>query len=84
MFKDLTTPPSSNLQVSQDHGGIGLTSTQYGRLTEIVGANDLAVGITMGAHQSIGFKVYWGDEPARSGWIWAGGGQFQLWVVSAT
>ena len=41
----------------QDYDGVGLTNTQYGRMTEIVGANDLAVGITMGAHQSIGFKV---------------------------
>jgi len=44
------------LQVSQDHGGIGLNNTQYARLVEIVGAHDLGVGITLGAHQSIGFK----------------------------
>ena len=30
---------------------------QYARLTEIVGGNDLGVGIFIGAHQSIGFKV---------------------------
>lgn len=45
------------LQVPQDLGGLGLTNTQYARLVEIVGAHDLAVGITLGAHQSIGFKV---------------------------
>ncbi|KAJ8310973.1 hypothetical protein KUTeg_011474 [Tegillarca granosa] len=28
----------------------------YARLVEIVGAHDLGVGITLGAHQSIGFK----------------------------
>ncbi|GFO48918.1 very long-chain specific acyl-coa dehydrogenase, mitochondrial [Plakobranchus ocellatus] len=44
------------LQVSQDLGGLGLTNTQYARLVEIVGAHDLGVGITLGAHQSIGFK----------------------------
>lgn len=44
------------LQVPQDLGGLGLTNTQYARLVEIVGANDLGVGITLGAHQSIGFK----------------------------
>jgi hypothetical protein len=38
-------------------GGVGLTNTQYARLTEIVGGNDLGVGIFIGAHQSIGFKV---------------------------
>ena len=32
-------------------GGLGLTNTQYARLTEIVGANDLGVGICIGAHQ---------------------------------
>lgn len=44
------------LQVPQELGGLGLTNTQYARLTEIVGGHDLGVGITMGAHQSIGFK----------------------------
>lgn len=45
------------LQVPQDLGGLGLNNTQYARLVEIVGGNDLGVGITLGAHQSIGFKV---------------------------
>lgn len=44
------------LQVPVDLGGVGLTNTQYARLTEIVGGNDLGVGIFIGAHQSIGFK----------------------------
>ncbi|XP_033760175.1 very long-chain specific acyl-CoA dehydrogenase, mitochondrial-like [Pecten maximus] len=44
------------LQVSQELGGLGLTNTQYARLVEIVGSHDLGVGITLGAHQSIGFK----------------------------
>ena len=44
------------LQVPVDYGGVGLTNTQYARLTEIVGGNDLGVGIFIGAHQSIGFK----------------------------
>lgn len=29
------------LQVPQDLGGLGLTNTQYARLVEVVGANDL-------------------------------------------
>lgn len=45
------------LQVPQDLGGLGLNNTQYARLVEIVGGHDLGVGITLGAHQSIGFKV---------------------------
>uniref|UniRef100_A0A8C9WGL6 Very long-chain specific acyl-CoA dehydrogenase, mitochondrial n=1 Tax=Scleropages formosus TaxID=113540 RepID=A0A8C9WGL6_SCLFO len=44
------------LQVPTDLGGLGLTNTQYARLVEIVGMYDLGVGITLGAHQSIGFK----------------------------
>ncbi|XP_017776154.1 PREDICTED: very long-chain specific acyl-CoA dehydrogenase, mitochondrial [Nicrophorus vespilloides] len=44
------------LQVPQDLGGLGLTNTQYARMVEIVGSYDLGVGITLGAHQSIGFK----------------------------
>lgn len=44
------------LQVPQELDGVGLSNTQYGRTTEIVGAHDLGVAITMGAHQSIGFK----------------------------
>lgn len=44
------------LQVPTELGGVGLTNTQYARLTEIVGGNDLGVGIFIGAHQSIGFK----------------------------
>ncbi|XP_078265994.1 very long-chain specific acyl-CoA dehydrogenase, mitochondrial-like [Rhinoraja longicauda] len=44
------------LQIPIEHGGMGLTNTQYGRLVEIVGLHDLGVGITLGAHQSIGFK----------------------------
>uniref|UniRef100_A0A8B9HCA0 Very long-chain specific acyl-CoA dehydrogenase, mitochondrial n=1 Tax=Astyanax mexicanus TaxID=7994 RepID=A0A8B9HCA0_ASTMX len=44
------------LQVSTELGGVGLNNTQYARLVEIVGMHDLGVGITLGAHQSIGFK----------------------------
>lgn len=44
------------LQVPAELGGLGLTNTQYARLVETVGAHDLGVGITLGAHQSIGFK----------------------------
>merc|ERR1719238_1933658 len=44
------------LQVPVELDGVGLSNTQYARLTEIVGGNDLGVGIFIGAHQSIGFK----------------------------
>merc|ERR1719220_2685669 len=44
------------LQVPVELDGAGLSNSQYGRLTEAVGGNDLGVGIFIGAHQSIGFK----------------------------
>jgi very long chain acyl-CoA dehydrogenase len=43
--------------VPQELGGLELNNTQYGRLAEIIGMNDLGLGIFVGAHQSIGFKV---------------------------
>lgn len=49
-------------------GGLGANNTQYGRLCHIVGANDLGVGIFIGAHQSIGFKgilLYGTDEQKK-------------------
>lgn len=42
------------IQVPQELGGLGLMNTQYSRLVEIVGMHDMGVGITLGAHQSIG------------------------------
>lgn len=45
------------MQVPAALGGIGLNNTQYARIVEIVGAHDLGLGIVLGAHQSIGFKV---------------------------
>lgn len=44
------------LQVPAEYNGLELNNTQYARLTEIVGGHDLGIGITIGAHQSIGFK----------------------------
>merc|ERR1719400_1236035 len=44
------------LQVPVELDGAGLSNTQYGRLTEVVGANDLGLGVFQSAHQSIGFK----------------------------
>lgn len=45
------------LQVPPEYGGLGLTNTQYTRIVEICGYYDLGIGITLGAHQSIGFKA---------------------------
>ena len=56
MLQGLRELGAFGLQVPCELGGVGLTNTQYARLTEIVGGNDLGVGIFIGAHQSIGFK----------------------------
>lgn len=45
------------LMAPAEYGGLELNNTQFGRLAEIVGMNDLGTGVTMGAHQSIGYKV---------------------------
>lgn len=45
------------LQAPVEYDGVGLNNTQYARMVEIVGGFDLGVGIVLGAHQSIGFKV---------------------------
>jgi len=44
------------LQIPEEYGGAGLNSTQYGRLTEVIGANDLGLGVFLTGHQGIGFK----------------------------
>ena len=55
----------------QDLGGLGLCNTQYSRLVEIVGTHDLGVGITLGAHQSIGFKgiLLFGNESQKKKYL---------------
>lgn len=55
-FEALWELGAFGLQVPQELGGMGLNNTQYARLVQIVGEEDLGVGITLGAHQSIGFK----------------------------
>ncbi|CAI9535336.1 unnamed protein product [Staurois parvus] len=59
------------LQVPVDLGGMGLNNTQYARLVEIVGLHDLGVGITLGAHQSIGFKgiLLYGTEEQKTKYL---------------
>lgn len=56
------------IQVPAELGGMGATNTQYGRLSQIVGANDLGVGVCLGAHQGIGLKgilLYGTDEQKK-------------------
>eukprot|EP00297_Palpitomonas_bilix_P003037 CAMPEP_0113897732 /NCGR_PEP_ID=MMETSP0780_2-20120614/18900_1 /TAXON_ID=652834 /ORGANISM="Palpitomonas bilix" /LENGTH=612 /DNA_ID=CAMNT_0000889343 /DNA_START=33 /DNA_END=1867 /DNA_ORIENTATION=+ /assembly_acc=CAM_ASM_000599 len=59
------------LQVPTDLDGLGLNNTQYARMVEIVGKYDLGVGITLGAHQSIGFKgiLLFGNEEQKAKYL---------------
>ncbi|XP_069776199.1 very long-chain specific acyl-CoA dehydrogenase, mitochondrial isoform X2 [Narcine bancroftii] len=59
------------LQVPSELGGLGLSNTQYARLVEIVGVHDLGVGITLGAHQSIGFKgiLLYGNDAQKKKYL---------------
>lgn len=59
------------IQVPSEYGGLGLNNTQYGRLCEIIGANDLGVGICLGAHQSIGFKgiLLFGNDEQKAKYL---------------
>ncbi len=63
LFQGMRELGAFGLQVPTELGGLGLSNTQYARLTEIIGANDLGLGIFMGAHQSIGFKGKEGYSP---------------------
>lgn len=60
-----------SLQIPKDLGGLGLCNTQYARLVEIVGAHDLGVGITLGAHQSLGYKgiLLYGTEKQKKTYL---------------
>lgn len=56
------------LMVPVEYDGAGVNTTQYAKLCELIGANDLAVGVTLGAHQSIGYKgllLYGNDAQKR-------------------
>lgn len=56
------------MQVPPELGGIGANNSQTARLSEAVGHHDLALGIILGAHQSIGFKgilLFGTDEQKR-------------------
>lgn len=44
------------MQIPQEYGGLGLGATEYSRLSEII-ALDGGIGVTVSAHQAIGFKV---------------------------
>lgn len=74
------------MQVPEDLGGVGLNNTQYARMAEIVGGNDLGLGIFVGAHQSIGFKgiLICGTEAQKAKYLpkLASGEQFAAFALT--
>jgi len=59
------------IMVPVEYSGAGLNNTQYARLGEIMGARDLAVGIILGAHQSIGYKgiLLYGNDKQKDKYL---------------
>lgn len=45
------------LQVPTQYGGAGLSTAAYARIMQEIGGLDASIGVTLGAHQSIGFKA---------------------------
>ncbi|WP_437936461.1 acyl-CoA dehydrogenase family protein [Sorangium sp. So ce341] len=45
------------LQIPADHGGVNLSNMAYARVMQEVGGLDASIAVTLGAHQSIGFKA---------------------------
>ncbi|KAH0626090.1 hypothetical protein JD844_000828 [Phrynosoma platyrhinos] len=58
------------MQGLKELGAFGL-QVPYARLVEIVGMHDLGVGITLGAHQSIGFKgiLLYGNQAQKEKYL---------------
>jgi len=59
------------MMVPPEYGGAGLNNTQYARLAEVMGSRDLAIGIVLGAHQSIGYKgiLLFGNEQQKNKYL---------------
>lgn len=59
------------MQAPTKYGGFGFNNTQYARLSQHVGAFDLGVCVTLGAHQSIGYKgiVLFGTEEQKEKYV---------------
>ncbi|GAB6031176.1 hypothetical protein CHUAL_007976 [Chamberlinius hualienensis] len=71
-LKGLKELGAFGLQVPVEYGGVGLNNTQYAGAVQAVGlGGDMGVGITLGAHQSIGFKgiLLYGTESIKKKYL---------------
>ncbi|MGK5085134.1 acyl-CoA dehydrogenase family protein [Bdellovibrionota bacterium FG-1] len=59
------------LAVPEEFGGLGLPQSAYARVLQEVGIIDGALAVTIGAHQSIGYKalLLFGDEQQKKKWL---------------
>lgn len=56
VIQDMKALGLFGLNIPEAYGGMGLSATAYARVMEAVAAHDASLGVTMGAHQSIGLK----------------------------
>lgn len=59
------------LIIPEEHGGVGLSVSGYARVLEDLAAMGAAVGVTVGAHQSIGMKglLLFGNEAQKAKYL---------------
>ncbi|MES2527164.1 MAG: acyl-CoA dehydrogenase family protein [Bdellovibrionota bacterium] len=59
------------MAVGEEYGGLGLDSTLYARIFAEIAAIDPSIGVTLGAHQSIGYKALLneGNEEQKKKWL---------------
>ncbi|XP_053207789.1 very long-chain specific acyl-CoA dehydrogenase, mitochondrial-like [Panonychus citri] len=71
VMKTLAETGSFGIMVPPQYEGAGMNNTQYAVLAEIMGASDLGLAITLGAHQSIGYKgvLLYGNEAQKSKYL---------------
>ncbi|XP_053205999.1 very long-chain specific acyl-CoA dehydrogenase, mitochondrial-like [Panonychus citri] len=71
VMKTLAEMGLLGIMIPPQYEGAGMNTTQYAVLAEIMGASDLGLAVTLGAHQSIGFKgiLLYGNEAQKSKYL---------------
>jgi acyl-CoA dehydrogenase family protein 9 len=59
------------LVIPEEHGGLGFGSTAYSRVLQEIAKHDASVGLTVGAHSSIGMRglLLFGTDAQRRRWL---------------
>lgn len=59
------------MAVAEEYGGLGLDTSLYARVFAEIAAIDPSIGVTLGAHQSIGYKALLneGNEEQKKKWL---------------